>query len=539
MKKTILSLIIGSATLGLASCSDDYLNVSPESDLSTSTVFSNMDLLNGAVNGLSQIMSEQYSSSGFGRQGYNGEATITLWYGAYGGGDAQYSNATSYLDVVNRTFHLSASLGATYYPWYYYYMLIANSNAIMANIDGVPGSEQERDFYKAQTLTYRAYAYSQLAQLYCKRWCDSNNGSSRGLPIRLDQSTGDFPCSSLADVYKQVYSDLDEALDLFESSGMKRGSDNWRTDASVAHAVYTRAALAREDWSAAADHAAKARVGYTLMGIDNYGSGFNTCNSEWIWSTYTSSTENLGVYGFFAYIGSNTSSSKGYKYIGTISKDLYEQIPLDDSRRWIFMAPKDGESGWSLKDSGKATSGDFYDRVKVEYADYIDSKSTVIYPYMSVKFRTITDRSIGCVPIMRAAEMYYSEAEALWHLGGQETRIRSLLEEVVKPYQPNYTCNLSGQALLDEVKLYRRFDLWGEGRSWFDMKRWKESLVRKTWAEGGNWHPQFTGSGSTGGCYGPEDRNGWTICIPERETNYNRLITNNVEPDNWTAGTTE
>lgn len=537
MKKVLyysLCLALGAASM--SSCADNYLDVSPEDAASSATVFSTVDMLKGAVNGLSLIMCDAYDSGGFGRQGYNGEATVMLWYGTYGGHDAQYSNATSYKDVVNCTYMDNNTASANNYVWYYYYKLIANANAILLNIDNVSGDKDEIKFCKAQALTCRAYGYSQLVQFYCKRWSDSREGASRGLPLRLSDDTGSLECSSLKDVYARIYEDLDEAIDLFGSTRVTRDKALWQPDASVAHGVYVRAALAREDWNTVATHAKEARKGYSLMTAEDYGTGFNTPNKEWIWETYTDATENLGVYGFFAYCGSNTPSSKGYKYIGTIDKGLYEAIPEGDARKWIYMAPQEGESGWSEKDSGKTTKGNFYDRVKEEYADRI-YKSTVIFPYMSTKFMTITDRSIGNVCIMRAAEMIYSEAEARYMLGGQEAQVRTLLEEAVAPYQDGYSAaSLSGQALLDEVKLYRRFDLWGEGRGWFDQKRWKTGNVRKGWKEGGNWHPDFCGTGSTGGTYGPEAKNGWTAVIPNRETDYNKLINNPVEPDNWTPG---
>ena len=84
----------------LTGCSDDYLTVASEGDVTTTTLFATTRMLDGAVNGLSLIMSSTYSSDGFGRQGYNGEATISLWYGDYKSSDAQYSNATSYLSVI-------------------------------------------------------------------------------------------------------------------------------------------------------------------------------------------------------------------------------------------------------------------------------------------------------------------------------------------------------------------------------------------------------------------------------------------------------
>ena len=127
--------------------------------------------------------------------------------------------------------------------------------------------------------------------------------------------------------------------------------------------------------------------------------------------------------------------------------------------------------------------------------------------------------------------MIYNEAEALCMLGGNETKVRSLLEEAVRPYQPGYSCTLSGDALLEEVKLYKRFDLWGD---YFDQKRWNVDMVRKSWSEGGNWHPTLAGSGSTGGSYSRTGKNNWCICIPNKETDYNKLINYNIEPENWT-----
>lgn len=76
--------------------------------------------------------------------------------------------------------------------------------------------------------------------------------------------------------------------------------------------------------------------------------------------------------------------------------------------------------------------------------------------------------------------------------------------------------------------------IWGEGRHYFDQKRWNVDMVRKSWSEGGNWHPTLAGSGSTGGSYSRTGKNNWCICIPNKETDYNKLINYNIEPENWT-----
>lgn len=120
-------------------------------------------------------------------------------------------------------------------------------------------------------------------------------------------------------------------------------------------------------------------------------------------------------------------------------------------------------------------------------------------------------------------------------MGGQEAQVRSLLTEAVAPYQPDYTCDLSGQALLDEVKLYKRFDLWAEGRGWFDQKRWGEDNVRLGWKEGGNWHPTFSGASADGGTYTRDEKNHWCVAIPLKETDYSVLNNQAIEPDNWSV----
>ena len=76
------------------------------------------------------------------------------------------------------------------YAWTYYYQIINNANALLANIDNATGSDADRKFIKASALTFRAYAFEKLVHYYCYRWQDSNNGASQGLPLRLDTSTG-------------------------------------------------------------------------------------------------------------------------------------------------------------------------------------------------------------------------------------------------------------------------------------------------------------------------------------------------------------
>ena len=64
-------------------------------------------------------------------------------------------------------------------------------------------------------------------------------------------------------------------------------------DAPVAHAIYARAALTRQDYAVAKEHAALARANFPLMDTNTYYSGFCTPSSEWIWGVYNDASETM------------------------------------------------------------------------------------------------------------------------------------------------------------------------------------------------------------------------------------------------------
>jgi hypothetical protein len=515
MKKLIYTLAL---SLGLCSCASDYLDTVPESSTSTATIFESTDNAKLVINGICKSMATQYLSS----QGYNGEGTIKTWYGNYPGNDFQKCNLTGWSSIINALYLERSTSSYCYYPWYYYYKLIGNANAVIVNIDNASGTDSERQFIRAQALTFRAYSYMMLCQLYDKRWVDSNNGASRGLPLRLDDSTGDLECSTLGEVYKQIYADLDEAIANYQASSEKRSKDdNYSPDLSVAYAVYARAALNRCDWGTAAKYAELARDGYTLMSNDEYvDGGFNTPNQEWIWSVYSAPDQTIYYYAFFAYQGSNSSASICRPYPCAISKELYDQIPATDVRRKMFLEPLEGET--YTTSTGKAGTA-MQNRAFEEYGDKLYSTSSV-FAYMQFKQQASNQPGDGHINLFRAAEMYLIQAEALAQLGGNDAKVQQLLVELNTGSGRNaeYTCTKTGADLLTEVKLYRRIELWGEGFDWFDYKRWKEPIVRHAYPTG-SFHAQFAVT------IQPEDNNSWTWVFPNKEIDYNGSLDDVLE----------
>lgn len=499
------------AALLFASCSEDYLETKPTDAASQETILTSTANLKLAVNGLSKMMTVQYLR----QQGANGEGTIKTWYGNYPGNDYQKSKLTGWASLMNAEHHERSTSFYAYYPWFYYYKLVGNANKIIVSVDAASGEEADKKFIKAQALTFRAYSFFMLSQLYSKRWVDSNQGASRGIVLRIDDSTGSLACSTLGQTYEQIYKDLDEAITNYTASGKHRAANaNYAPDLNVAYAVYARAALTREDWANAAKYAALARDGYPLMDTKAYASGFNTPTSEWIWSVYNSTEETLHYYSFFAFEGSNGSGSTCRNFPSAISKELYDQIPATDIRKGMFLDP--GTMAYN-KSTGAADK-DLQKYTKAKYGDKLFSTSA-IYAYMQFKRQNVEQPGVGQFSLFRSSEMYLIEAEADCHLG-KEAEARALLTALVKDSKrdPSFSTDKTGSELLDQVRLYRRVELWGEGYDWFDYKRWNLPIERHAANKGGSFHAQFAVT------IKPEDKNAWTWVIPNKEVDYNSAI---------------
>jgi len=492
-----------------AACSDDYLNTAPEASVGTATVFETTENAAMAVNGIAKMMTMQY----LGSQGFNGEGTIKMYYGNYSGNHF-YVNLPGWAPIINSTYNENVTSIYLYYPWYYYYKLIGNANAIIAYIDDATGAESEKEFIKAQAYTYRAYSFMMLAQLYCYRWSDSNNGASQGLVLRTDLSTGDMPTSTLLQTYEQIYADLNEAINLYKSSNRNRDNDNfWDPNINVAYATYARAALNRQDYATASANAKLARAGYPLMNVGDYKGGFCNPTSEWIWGCYGATDETLYFYSYHAYIAYNSTASAVRTYPKCISKEVYDKIPVTDIRRDLFLDP----TGYTYTTSSGLASAQLKTRAFELYPDLDASASA--YAYMQFKIKANDMPGVGNMNNFRSSEMYLIEAEAEYFLNNTAVA-QSALVELTKNSgrDPQYACTKTGADLLNEIKFYRAVELWGEGFDWFDMKRWGDAIVRKTYEQGGNFLAVLAVP------IPPESGNKWTWKIPAKETDYNKDV---------------
>lgn len=510
MKIKFLKYIALSAVLALGSCSKDYLDTYPTDETSPNSLFKTTEGVTMAVNGLAKLMVSQH----LGSQGFNGEGTIKMYYGEYPGNNFRV-NLPGWAKMIRQEMFLDVNSIYDYYPWHYYYMMITNANEIIDKVDGAEGKANTKKYLKAQALSYRAYAYTMLAQLYGYRWDETGNGEQKALILRLTKDDpANMPLSSLKDVYATIYSDLDNAIKLFDESGYKR-STNYEIDANVSKAIYARAALAKKDYTTAAQYAESAREGYDLMSVKEYNEGFSNPTKEWIWSSYGASDENLFFYSYHSMIAYNSSASAVRVYPKRMSRELYDQIPNTDIRKKLFLNPAGFEGTYTESSGEVKTSGNAMDlAARAAYPDL--QPNAIVAAYMQFKINANDMPGVGNLNHFRSSEMYLIEAEAKFYLGDEGSASKLLEDLTAKSGRDvNYTCTKSGDELFKEIVKYRGIELWGEGFDWFDMKRWNLDIVRKSDKEGGNYPSSLSGVVPANATHK------WTWFTPSREVDYN------------------
>lgn len=556
MKKNILKGVIGLVVAGtLASCSSDYLQVDPKTSIDSSTVTSSVSGAQKALYGACASMYGQWSSF----QGYysfNGESQFMFMYGEVPGQDVFswiWAGRTSTW-ALNWDSMANDNAWIPLLGWIYNYTLISEVNNILGGIDTAEGDESLRDFVKAQALTIRAHAYTRLLQLYAPRWQDSNNGEKLCLVLRLDLSTGDSPLVSMNTILDRIYTDLDDAIALYQSCGQKRAY-KWEPNIDVAKGTYARAALIKNDYPKAENMAKEARAAYPIMTADDYKSGFALSNSEYLWQNDPSAE---GVF-YFAW-GSWYTCNGPYPNIwghgpGAINYDLYKMIPTgsgNNAYKDLYFTPdKRLLTGLSAKNfwdpafidetnmnlNGKvkqmmSTIASYNARLKPAVGaawpnantptKETSAGTTIVVPFgAQYKFWSVDEYGTTAFPFMRASELLLTEAEAAYHNNHPEVAIKNLNELAAKRVD-GYTCSKSGEDLLNEIRTWRRIELWGEGHSWFDLKRWNLPMERRPWIKddvNSNNIPKVYAVK-----FNPDFNNGWRYVIPRQETQYNHAI---------------
>ncbi|MDE6329241.1 MAG: RagB/SusD family nutrient uptake outer membrane protein [Muribaculaceae bacterium] len=551
--KAIASLLTAAT---LAGCSSDYLDVKPLTAVTSATVETTQEGAQAALYGLCRAM--YYPMTGievFQVLGVNGEPFIQMFYGDIFGQD--YFSYLWGAQMGNNFTWVNNRLITGWVPtigWVYCYNLISQANRILVNIDNIEGDTEQLQYIKAQALTIRAHAYFRLLQIYGPRWEDSNNGEKYVCVLRTQPSTADVPLSTMNAVVAQMKSDLTTAIDIFENSTARRYYI-WEPDEDVAHGVYSRLGLLIHDYAAAQSHAAAARKPYKIMTADEYKSGFAEVMGSYLWANPVEpSASGIGYYSHGSYYACQGPYPTDWELgAGQINYELYRQIPAGDIRAELFFTPDKltgttqlrASSFWNENICNPANMdlSKLNSNMKLQLITFGQKmipngdQAKFGQPYVSrtpgevtnpviafgaqYKFWGVDMYGTNSFPYMRAEEMLLNEAEAAYYNNDVNTA-RTALQELVAARNPGQdVSSLSGQALLDEIKLQRRIELWGEGFNWFDLKRWNEPMVRNSWKAN-----DVNSNNIPASFYLniPASDPKWRFTIPQSESQYNTAL---------------
>lgn len=450
MKSFFSYFLLCSFLLVSISCKEDFLDRGPTGSVDAGAAYATTGNALAAINGVYRSVVVRYQSS----QGHTGHPHMMIITDALGEDYVMgTTNSGWHFNEQRWVSHRSDVSVLTEFAFEMYYRVIANVNLAIANIDNAVGPEEERNQVKGEAFALRAWAYFNLVQLYAKRYVPGQLNTQFGVSMPLIPTTEGLPRSTVDEVYAQINSDIDAAIGLLTSTRQYKSHINL----NVAQGIKARVALVQGNWNVAEQYADLAKTGFALMTQAQYQDGFaDVSNPEWMWGFDHLEDQSEFFGGYHSYISCNFNSSNIRTCPKAINNLLYNQISATDVRR-LMWAPAPTPANSIVPSGG------------------------VRVPYMVQKFRlpgTPSTSTMGDTPFMRAAEMYLIQAEAEARQN-KDAEAAQTLRSLIVTRDPAYAVSTNiGTALIDEILIHRRIELWGEGFRFTDLKRLNAPLNR-------------------------------------------------------------
>lgn len=465
-----IAIVITVAALGMATQSCD-LQTEPTTSVSADDVFKSYEDGETVLNGIWRFMMESwwtYANPGFGAflrasDAMSSDVVLNTKYG--------YSALYDFTGVYGRN-------GTNSLSWEISYQTINNCNNVIAHMGEVTGSETDRNRVKGQALALRGFIYLHLASHYSFAVDYDENATCVPIYVNptdgdyLDQATEGMPASTVKEVYNQAIEDLETAVMLIpESYTRTEANDKYKIDRHTARAILARAALYARDWEKAYEAAGEviSEDGY-LMTEAEFKSGFNDIsNSEWIWGHPQTDDQSNPSYQFHFL---DTTTPGSYYYSFNVDPYFRENYEDGDYRKDMIY--------WSI-DPGADPS----------------SAGLVWMRNSKFRFRNM-DTQVADILLMRNSEMYLIAAEAGARLG--KSNALELLNKVreARGAKPKTS---DGDALLEDIYMERRLELWGEGFGVVDLIRLQKSVERKEWPQDQENFVEYKWTDSEGGVH--------------------------------------
>ncbi|WDF69275.1 RagB/SusD family nutrient uptake outer membrane protein [Sphingobacterium oryzagri] len=441
-------LLLLPVALLVGACGKDFLNYPSETSIPEEVTFATPERILAQVNGL-----------------YGSAKNGALFGGRYfiynDIRSEEFANRTSNTVTGFTTWQFTNDPTDTYIAnfWTIGYLTINRVNKFLTDFDSNPGvvSAELEASYRAEAKFVRALCYYALVQLFAKPYA-LNNGSSTGIPLRLQPETNsgnnELAPSTVAEIYAQILQDLNEA-----EAGLPVGYGTASLNTSRAHkntaiALKTRIYLAMGRYADVITEANKivsATAPFSSPNSTNVAHALQA-NVVNVFRTPYTTSENIFSFPMADTNAPGTQNQLGYYYnAGNI------EYYLNRGAAGIF-------GNTTLWRSGDARRTGFTLAYNANWD--ILTKWSGAAPF------------IDWTPVLRYAEVLLNLAEAEAEVGDQ-TRAIALLSAVRSRSDNSYAFSglTSRAAIVNSILVERRIEFLGEGFRVPDLQRRLSPIV--------------------------------------------------------------
>ncbi len=347
---------------------------------------------------------------------------------------------------------------------------IGRTNTLLANIDEVPMDEDLKSRFRSEALFLRAFYYHNLVEYY------------GGVPLILDppdnNTQGQLPRNSKAEVLEAIYSDLDAAAANLPVS--YANNDRGRATKGAALALKARVALYNEEWSKAISTAQEV-VNLNVYSLFPEYRGLFLLENE---------RNNEVIFDVAFQFPEVTNNYHELFQQGNVFKDLIDAYLVTDGQTIANSDIYDAENPFANRDPrlsqtlitiGSSLNGELVtgDELFADLTGYAFKKYTYFLDDVAVPAPQPNQSEINPI-LIRYAEMLLTIAEAENELNGPTSSAYGAINQIrsrASVNMPEVTPGLSKEEFREVVRLERRIEFAGEGLYYQDIIRWRTAEV--------------------------------------------------------------
>lgn len=446
----------------LGSSCDDFLSLTPRDTKVVSDIEDYRDIMASYMKFLkTPNMASQESILGVSYETIPFYDTDVAYSLAIYTGESNLNTSSS--AYFNRTENAYTQTGKNYLiwensctsAWRRYYGFLGPINLIISGIENAEGTNENlRNYVKGEALVWRAYTFYKLLQFY-----SPYKNNEYGVPVYLtpDEEIGTAmpERKTQKEVFNQIFSDCQEALDLLKVTSTNDWNCAWRSDFihAMLASVYTWKSLSgaaeSTDWANAEQNATSAMQGRNLSNTTDALKRLFNCSD----ATYT--TEVTSDECYIRLVSGEYVPICLYSYAYHENQLLSSGVSDGKVNAQYYKKFSDGDIRKKAWFSADGTYNDKYN------------------------IRSGYTKSSGCLMPFRLAEMYLIKAEALVRQGKTSEGATVLSEFCANRYDQSPEIPSSAEALIQLIKEERFKEFYMEGDMvWLDMKRYGETLER-------------------------------------------------------------